>query len=414
MADQGAAEVTAEEFLLNPEDMKSYGDPEWLMTPDLQAMIEAVHQNDYDIFTYMDPVAGEALPEVHRRFRGLGLWKVGLDGTMTWAYTHIQGNDVSFAEFDPDQDTLPSMKTSFVFRGEEAPFDTLAWEGFREGVDDARYLATLQEAMSAAITRGQHTVLVSETQQWLDSLDVDADLDAMRLEMARRIEILAPLAPLATCDVNCMSPGILSISGNYTQKANGTLEIDIMGTNPGEGGHDQLHVTGTALLNGTLNLQTDSDFTPGVGAMPGMIGNQFVILAASNVTGRFAIVNGNHLGKGRFYLPMYNTTNVTLGAFQAEAGDVDGDKDVDITDFNRLAANFDPAGDNSAANDWMTADFDSDGDVDITDFNSLASNFAPIGYGVNDSIPEPSSLFLFILGWVGAMGILFRRKEAGA
>ena len=127
--DQGAQEVTAAEFLLNPEDMKLYYDPDWLMTPDMQTMIDAVHQNGYDIFTYMDPNAGQALPEAHRLFRGLGLWKVGLDGTMTWAYTHINNNDVSFADFDPNQDTLPNMINSFVFRGEEAPFDTLAGKG---------------------------------------------------------------------------------------------------------------------------------------------------------------------------------------------------------------------------------------------------------------------------------------------
>ena len=35
------------------------------------------------------------------------------------------------------------------------------------------------------------------------------------------------------------SPGILTVTGNYSQGGGGTLEIEIMGSNPGEGGHDQ-------------------------------------------------------------------------------------------------------------------------------------------------------------------------------
>ena len=79
---------------------------------------------------------------------------------------------------------------------------------------------------------------------------------------------------------------------------------------------------------------------------------------------------------------------------------MDGDRDVDITDFNTLAVNFDPVGANAGTNSWETADFDSDGDVDITDFNSLAVNFAPLGYGGDGpgQVPEPASLLLLATG----------------
>ena len=195
--DQGAVEITGEEFLLNGEEMAAYADPAVLMTPGFQTLIDDVHAHGDRVLAYMDPTGGQTLPEAQRRARGLGLWKVGLDGTMTWAYTHIHGNNVNFAELDPTTDALPDLINSLVLRGEEAPFDTLAFEGFREGVDDARYLATLQAAMSAATAQGQHTSLVNATQQWLDSLNAtNADLDAMRLEMARLIEVLAPLVAL--------------------------------------------------------------------------------------------------------------------------------------------------------------------------------------------------------------------------
>ena len=82
----------------------------------------------------------------------------------------------------------------------------------------------------------------------------------------------------------------------------------------------------------------------------------------------------------------------------ALSGDADGDKDVDITDFNTLATNFDPTGANSGTNNWTAADFDTDGDIDITVFNGLASNFAPTGYAPNGSaVPEPASVVLVLL-----------------
>lgn len=194
-------------------------------------------------------------------------------------------------------------------------------------------------------------------------------------------------------------PHILSITGNYSQLSDATLEIEITGTGAGAGGHDQLEVNGNASLDGTLAIETDAGFTPEVGAVPGAIGDQFVILTANSVTGTFSTIQGNHIGSGKFYLPMYHATDVTLGAFQAEAGDTDGDLDVDITDFNTLVENFDPNGNNSTTNDWNVADFDSDRDIDITDFNFLASNFSPAGY-VSDAavVPTPSTGLLLCVG----------------
>ena len=203
------------------------------------------------------------------------------------------------------------------------------------------------------------------------------------------------------------SPGVLSITGNYTQGSGGTLNIEIDGVaGPGEGGHDQLDVGGDAALDGTLDIQTDAGFTPGVGAMPGMVGDSFVILTAASRTGEFSTVNGRHAGGGKFYKVGYNPTNVSLGAFQAAAGDADGDLDVDITDFNTLAGNFDPSPVPGVV--WTDADFDADTDVDITDFNFLAANFAPDGYGAS-AVPEPSSLLLTLLGLILLTGVRGRQ-----
>ena len=55
------------------------------------------------------------------------------------------------------------------------------------------------------------------------------------------------------------SPGSLTITGNYTQTINGTLDIEIDGTTPGTD-FDQLVVQGTVTLAGSINITTG--FTP--------------------------------------------------------------------------------------------------------------------------------------------------------
>lgn len=63
--------------------------------------------------------------------------------------------------------------------------DTLQWEGYREGVDDTRYLATLLAAIDEAEPAREKEAAAAE--QWLDTLDISGDLDAIRGEMIDRI-----------------------------------------------------------------------------------------------------------------------------------------------------------------------------------------------------------------------------------
>ena len=109
---------------------------------------------------------------------------------MTWAYIHIWSKTVRPDDPAIKDNGMGISPNSFVLRGPEGPLDTLSWEGYREGYDDARYLATLQGTMAKAKAAGRHETLVARTQRWLDNLSIHADLDAWRAEMARRIEAL--------------------------------------------------------------------------------------------------------------------------------------------------------------------------------------------------------------------------------
>ena len=69
-------------------------------------------------------------------------------------------------------------------------------------------------------------------------------------------------------------------------------------------------------------------------------------------------------------------------------GDVDGDGDVDLTDFNILKSNFglSPAG-------LEQGDTDGDGDIDLTDFNILKENFGAVA----QAVPEPGAAALAVV-----------------
>jgi outer membrane autotransporter protein len=74
-------------------------------------------------------------------------------------------------------------------------------------------------------------------------------------------------------------PQPISIKGNYTQNAGGTLELNIGGASPAQ--HDYLNVTGNASLNGTLRL-LNSGYTPNVGDVVRLV------QTGGLVAGRFA------------------------------------------------------------------------------------------------------------------------------
>ena len=214
------------------------------------------------------------------------------------------------------------------------------------------------------------------------------------------------------------SPGILEVTGNYNQGSGGTLAIEITGTaGVGEGGHDQLKLGGDASLDGTLDISVNSG--GGSYSDPATPGDSdtFVFLTAGTRTGTFATVEydgssltadfgpdgdgsfRDHVGGGLFRNVTYTATTVDFRNLNALEGDADGNKTVDITDFQRFLIGF-----TGATADWTTGDFNLDNVVDITDFsNDFLPNFAVTGggtYGPGQSIPEPSALLLLGLGGV--------------
>jgi hypothetical protein len=101
------------------------------------------------------------------------------------------------------------------------------------------------------------------------------------------------------------SPGVLSVSGNYTQGSVGTLKTDITGTTVGTE-YDQLAVAGNTTLDGTLAIVNGLGFDPQIGQ--GFI----VVTTAGTQTGQFAALTGANVN-GKVYAAQYNANNVTIG-----------------------------------------------------------------------------------------------------
>ncbi len=104
------------------------------------------------------------------------------------------------------------------------------------------------------------------------------------------------------------SPGILNVSGDYAQASTATLAMEIAGTSNDQ--FDQLNITGSAVMAGTLNVSLLNGFVP-------QASDQFAIVTAATLSGLFTNAPDHvDLAGGRFDV-LYSPTSVTLTNFQA-------------------------------------------------------------------------------------------------
>lgn len=137
------------------------------------------------IFSYSNPQAGHENPEIYRRNFGIALWKAGYDGAMDYAYQKNYGSTWN------DFDGTKYRDQNFTYPATNSIISTVQWEGFREGIDDVRYLSTLLNEIDNLKTSG---VDVSEAEQWVNSIDPSGDLDQLRQTIIDKIIYLNNLS----------------------------------------------------------------------------------------------------------------------------------------------------------------------------------------------------------------------------
>ena len=142
------------------------------------------HSRGHKIWCYANPQGGVENPEINRRNFGLLLWKHRYDGAATWTYLSTAGH--TWNDFDNPR----GRDYNFVYPTMDGVIDTVQWEGYREGVDDVRYVTTLEDAIRKAKASGdpKRVNAASTAERYLEELDVESrDLDTVRLEMIEHI-----------------------------------------------------------------------------------------------------------------------------------------------------------------------------------------------------------------------------------
>ena len=71
----------------------------------------------------------------------------------------------------------------FAYPTADGAVDTVQWQGFREGVDDVRYVATLTEVTQRARKNRRLRQLAEEAARWFSQIDPSGDLDEVRHEV---------------------------------------------------------------------------------------------------------------------------------------------------------------------------------------------------------------------------------------
>jgi hypothetical protein len=135
------------------------------------------HSKGHKVFSSGVPQVGLEEPETYRRSYGIALWKSGYDGAMLYAYQH--GFGCIWNDFDGYfRDHV------FAYPTTNGVIDTIQWEGFREGIDDVRYLTTLLNMIARAKAQGIST---DTAERWVRAIDTSRDLDQIRSEMVGHI-----------------------------------------------------------------------------------------------------------------------------------------------------------------------------------------------------------------------------------
>jgi len=141
------------------------------------------HRVGSKVFCYAYPQVGNEEPETYRRNFGLVLWKAGFDGAMDYAYQH------GFNHVWNDFDDKTCRDLNFTYPTINGIVGTIQWEGFREAVDDVRYVTTLERAIKNA-PRARKGV-AQQARAWLDVLNPDsADLNEARAKIVEWIKLL--------------------------------------------------------------------------------------------------------------------------------------------------------------------------------------------------------------------------------
>lgn len=138
------------------------------------------HAKGSKVYNYGNPQVGVENPWIYRRNYGLLLYHYEYDGVMDYAYQH------GFGHIWNDFDGTVWRDHVFAYPTKNGVIDTIAWEGFREAVDDVRYLSTLDNHISQ-LPQQQAKAAKEQRNRMLMHIAGEEDFDRFRQKIIQSI-----------------------------------------------------------------------------------------------------------------------------------------------------------------------------------------------------------------------------------
>lgn len=151
--------------------------------------------DDKIISSYAYPHSGPENPDLMRQRHGMWLYKANYDAT----YNYIWYFESPYVNPWSEYIDATFRAFNFVYPTQTDVIDTIAWEGFREGIDDIRYATKLKQLAEEALHSGvsQRITVANEALNWLEETDErSTNADLLRLEMIHYIMHLLELEQL--------------------------------------------------------------------------------------------------------------------------------------------------------------------------------------------------------------------------
>jgi len=150
------------------------------------------HSYGHEILSYGNPQVGIENPEIYRNNYGVALWNAGYDGAMDFEYQCAYGDIWN----DYDRQTEHYRDHVFAYPTSNGVIDTIQWEGWREGVDDTRYVAALikkEGSDTSAKTIVSAGLSKNENMTTIRKKVIEQILPSLLPSQVNRAPVLAPI-----------------------------------------------------------------------------------------------------------------------------------------------------------------------------------------------------------------------------
>jgi len=314
------------------------------------SLINSHHNKNVSVGSYDNPMGGEERPLTNRRNLGLLLWQYDIDVSCTFAFQWgINNLWNDWGWHDGDWVESGYKQHMFAYPTSNGVVNTVQFEGFREGVNDIRYVHNLELLIDEAEQRGRiDSATLSGIKDYVTSLkNMDlssADMDSVRDEVIDYSLFLYDLLEDDVWTTSTLFGGQIYVYQNYTSTALFGGRIFVQPIYPPTNA-TATYTSGTNTLTVTWDDGNNSDSTVVVrnnNSIPASAGDGTILYNGSAETYDVVVAAGDS-----FYLSLFgynDTANqfstgvyVPWGAVGITAYDVN--TGVDLSGYSVFVSN---------------------------------------------------------------------------